>query len=219
MRGLGGLSPTGQQAGACLHPNRGKTNICLTLKAPGAAAVMRRLIGQADVILATMRPRALVRLGPDPDPICARYPDKIHCLLADCGPDRPCGGFPTYDSVVQGATGLPGLVQARDGVPKFVPLLILDEPTADIAGTEVDLRFGHLRALRDGGVAIIHISHRLEEIFELWNRVTVFNDRQFVTTQAVSDRPHDRLVSFMVGRDMSELFPPKANPGQRARSC
>ena len=68
-------------------------------------------------------------------------------------------------------------------------------------------------------MAIIHISHRLEEIFELWNRVTVFNDRQFVTTQAVSDRPHDRLVSFMVGRDMSELFPPKANPGQRARSC
>ena len=110
-------------------------------------------------------------------------------------------------------------MQARDNVPKFVPLLILDEPTADIAGTAVDLRFGRLWALRDGGVAIIHISHRLEEIFELWNRVTVFKDRQFVTTQAVSDKPHDRPVSFRVGRDMSELFPPKANPGQRGRSC
>ena len=95
-------------------------------------------------------------------------------------------------------------------------MLILDEPTADIAGTEVDLRFGRLRRC---GRAIIHISHRREEIFELCNRMTAFNDRQFVTTQAVSDRPHDRLVSFRVGRDMSELFPPRANPGQRGRSC
>lgn len=133
MRGLGGLSPTGQHAGAYLHLNRGKRNICLNLKAPGAAGVMERLIGWADVIVANMRPQALVRLGLDADTIRARHPDKIYCLLTGYGSDGPYAGFPTYDSVVQGAVGLPGLAMARDGVPKYVPLLICDHVVGEIA--------------------------------------------------------------------------------------
>lgn len=133
MRGLGGLSPTGQHAGAYLHLNRGKRNICLNLKAPGASEVMSRLIAWADVIVANMRPQALVRLGLDADTIRARYPDKIYCLLTGYGSDGPYAGFPTYDSVVQGAVGLPGLAMARDGAPKYVPLLICDHVVGEIA--------------------------------------------------------------------------------------
>jgi crotonobetainyl-CoA:carnitine CoA-transferase CaiB-like acyl-CoA transferase len=133
MRGLGGLSPTGQHAGAYLHLNRGKRNICLNLKAPGAGEVMQRLIGWADVIMANMRPKALVKLGLDADTIRAKHPDKIYCLLTGYGSDGPYGGFPTYDSVVQGAVGLPGLVMARDGAPRYVPLLICDHVVGEIA--------------------------------------------------------------------------------------
>jgi crotonobetainyl-CoA:carnitine CoA-transferase CaiB-like acyl-CoA transferase len=133
MRGLGGLSPTGQHAGAYLHLNRGKRNICLNLKAPGAAEVVQRLINWADVIVANMRPQALARLGLDPETVCARHPEKIYCLLTGYGSDGPYGGFPTYDSVVQGAVGLPGLTLARDGAPKFVPLLICDHVVGEIA--------------------------------------------------------------------------------------
>ena len=133
MRGLGGLSPTGQQAGAYLHLNRGKRNICLNLKAPGAAEVVQRLIGWSDVVVANMRPQALARLGLDPETVCARYPDKVYCLLTGYGSDGPYGGFPTYDSVVQGATGLAGLTLARDGAPKFVPLLVCDHVVGEIA--------------------------------------------------------------------------------------
>jgi crotonobetainyl-CoA:carnitine CoA-transferase CaiB-like acyl-CoA transferase len=133
MRGLGGLSPTGQQAGAYLHLNRGKRNICLNLKAPGAAEVMARLIAWADVIVANMRPQALVRLGLDADTIRAKHPEKVYCLLTGYGSDGPYAGFPTYDSVVQGAVGLPGLAMARDGAPKFVPLLICDHVVGEIA--------------------------------------------------------------------------------------
>jgi crotonobetainyl-CoA:carnitine CoA-transferase CaiB-like acyl-CoA transferase len=133
MRGLGGLSPTGQHSGAYLHLNRGKRNICLNLKAPGAADVVQRLIGWADVIVANMRPAALARLGLDPETVRARHPEKIYCLLTGYGQDGPYGGFPTYDSVVQGAVGLPGLMLARDGAPKFVPLLICDHVVGEIA--------------------------------------------------------------------------------------
>lgn len=133
MRGLGGLSPTGQHAGAYLHLNRGKKNLCLNLKAPGSAEVMQRLLKWADVIVANMRPKALARLGLDPETVRAQYPDKIYCLLTGYGSDGPYGGFPTYDSVVQGAVGLPGLTMARDGVPKYVPLLICDHVVGEIA--------------------------------------------------------------------------------------
>lgn len=133
MRGLGGLSPTGEHAGAYLHLNRGKRNICLNLKSPGAAKVMQRLIGWADVIVANMRPSALKRLGLDPETLRAEHPQKIYCLLTGYGSNGPYAGFPTYDSVVQGAVGLPGLALARDGVPRYVPLLICDHVVGEIA--------------------------------------------------------------------------------------
>jgi crotonobetainyl-CoA:carnitine CoA-transferase CaiB-like acyl-CoA transferase len=133
MRGLGGLSPTGQHSGAYLHLNRGKRNICLNLKAAGADGVMQRLIEWADVIVANMRPQALARLGLDAETIRSTHPEKIYCLLTGYGSDGPYGGFPTYDSVVQGAVGLPGLALARDGAPKFVPLLICDHVVGEIA--------------------------------------------------------------------------------------
>jgi ribose transport system ATP-binding protein len=106
------------------------------------------------------------------------------------------------------------MVEIAKALVHKVKLLILDEPTAVIAGHEVELLFGRLRALRDDGVAIIYISHRLEEIFDLCDRVTVFKDGQFVATEPVANMTHDKLVSLMVGRDMSELFPPKAKPNE-----
>lgn len=106
------------------------------------------------------------------------------------------------------------MVEIAKALVHKVKLLILDEPTAVIAGHEVELLFGRLRALRDDGVAIIYISHRLEEIFDLCDRVTVFKDGQFVATETVASMTNDRLVALMVGRDMSELFPAKAStPG------
>ena len=107
------------------------------------------------------------------------------------------------------------MVEIAKALVHKVKLLILDEPTAVIAGHEVELLFGRLRALRDDGVAIIYISHRLEEIFDLCDRVTVFKDGQFVATETLAEMTNDRLVSLMVGRDMSELFPPKSSaPGR-----
>jgi len=137
MRGLGGLSPTGQHSGAYLHFNRGKRNICLDLKKPGAKQVIDRLVASADVIVANMRPGALERLGLDGPSIRAKHPDKIYCLITGYGTDGPYAGLPTYDSVVQGVTGMAGLALARDGTPSYVPMLICDHTSGEIAAGSI----------------------------------------------------------------------------------
>ena len=87
MRGLGGLSPTGQHSGAYLHFNRNKRNICLDLKQPSARDVIERLVASADVVVANMRPQALERLNLDAKSIRTKHPEKIHCLITGYGTD------------------------------------------------------------------------------------------------------------------------------------
>lgn len=133
MRGLGGKSPTGQHSGTYLHLNRGKRNICLNLKEARAREIVDQLVAQSDIIVTNMRPDALERLGLDSAGVLAAHPDKIYCLLTGYGTDGPYAGQPTYDSVVQGATGMAGLFLARDGVPSYMPMLICDHVVGEIA--------------------------------------------------------------------------------------
>jgi crotonobetainyl-CoA:carnitine CoA-transferase CaiB-like acyl-CoA transferase len=133
MRGLAGLSPTGEHSGTYLHLNRGKRNICLDLKKPGSRLVMDRLLALADVVVANMRPRALERLGLDAASVRAKHPNVIHCLITGYGTDGPYAGRPTYDSVVQGASGIAGLFGARDGAPAYVPMVVCDHVVGEIA--------------------------------------------------------------------------------------
>jgi crotonobetainyl-CoA:carnitine CoA-transferase CaiB-like acyl-CoA transferase len=136
MRGLGGMSPTGQHSGTYLHLNRGKKNICLDLKKEGGMQIIQKLVAWADVIVANMRPDALKRLGLDADTIRSKYPEKIYCMITGYGTDGPYSGLPTYDSVLQGASGIAGLTMARDGKPAYVPLLLCDHVVGEItAGT------------------------------------------------------------------------------------
>lgn len=137
MRGLGGLSPTGQHSGAYLHLNRGKRNICLDLKKQGGMEICQKLVEWSDVIVANMRPDALERLGLDAQTIRAKYPEKIYCLITGYGTDGPYSGLPTYDSVLQGASGIAGLTMARDGKPAYVPMLICDHVVGEITAGAV----------------------------------------------------------------------------------
>lgn len=132
MRGLGGMSPTGQHSGTYLHLNRGKRNICLDLKKQEGREICERLVEWCDVIVANMRPDALARLGLDANSILAKFPDKIYCLITGYGTDGPYSGLPTYDSVLQGASGIAGLTMYRDSKPAYVPMLICDHVVGEI---------------------------------------------------------------------------------------
>jgi crotonobetainyl-CoA:carnitine CoA-transferase CaiB-like acyl-CoA transferase len=137
MRGLGGMSPTGQHSGTYLHLNRGKKNICLDLKKEGGQQIIQKLVEWCDVIVANMRPDALKRLGLDAATIRSKNPEKIYCLITGYGTDGPYSGLPTYDSVLQGASGIAGLTMARDGKPTYVPMLICDHVVGEITAGAV----------------------------------------------------------------------------------
>lgn len=137
MRGLGGQSPTGAHSGTYLHLNRGKRNICCDLKTPQGREVLDRLVASADAIIANLRPQALDRLGVGPDQVRTRYPDKVYCLITGYGSQGPYAGQPTYDSVIQAASGVSGLFQRRDGAPAYVPLVLCDHVVGEIAAGAV----------------------------------------------------------------------------------
>jgi len=96
-------------------------------------------------------------------------------------------------------------------------ILIMDEPTSSLTLNEVAELFGLVRRLRSEGTAIIFISHRLEELFEVADRVTVLRDGSYVETRQVKDVTRDELVRLMVGRTISNLFPKQeVQPGEVA---
>ncbi len=88
-------------------------------------------------------------------------------------------------------------------------LLILDEATSALDKTQVELFFASLRALRDRGVAVVFVSHRLEEIFAVTDRITVLKNGEYVTTVPTAGTTTDDLVKHMVGREITDIFPPK----------
>ena len=96
-------------------------------------------------------------------------------------------------------------------------ILIMDEPTSSLTLSEVAELFGLVRRLRNEGTAIIFISHRLEELFEVADRVTVLRDGSYVDTRQVKDVTRDELVRLMVGRTINNLFPKQeVEPGEIA---
>jgi ABC-type sugar transport system ATPase subunit len=86
-------------------------------------------------------------------------------------------------------------------------VLIMDEPTAALTEADVLRLFEIVRLLKQRGVGIIYISHRLQEVFELADRATVLRDGQYVGTKLVKDTNEDELISMMVGRTIDNLFP------------
>jgi ribose transport system ATP-binding protein len=88
-----------------------------------------------------------------------------------------------------------------------VTVLMLDEPTAAISRHEIDVLFSVIRRLRERGVGIVYISHRLEEIRQIGDRVSIFRDGSRITTTGVDEIEPDRVIELMVGRPVTQLFP------------
>jgi D-xylose transport system ATP-binding protein len=107
------------------------------------------------------------------------------------------------------------MVEIAKALSENANVLILDEPTSALAEEEIIKLMEILRSLKEKGITIIYISHKLEEFFRIADRVTVFRDGKWVTTQPVAQLSLEKLVSYMVGREMKERFP-KGNrkPGE-----
>jgi ribose transport system ATP-binding protein len=105
------------------------------------------------------------------------------------------------------------LIEIAKALARDARLLILDEPTASLGGAEVDLLFGQIRKLRSEGVGIIYISHRLEEIHRIADRVVVLRDGAKVQEFDSGDVPVRAIVESMVGRSLDRMFPAMPDPG------
>ncbi len=101
------------------------------------------------------------------------------------------------------------IVEIAKSVSKKCEVLILDEPTAPLSIAEVDILFKIVNKLRNEGVAIIFISHRLDEVFELTDRISILRDGEYITTVMTKDTNRAELIKYMVGREMTATFPPR----------
>ncbi len=100
-------------------------------------------------------------------------------------------------------TGLVQLTEIGKALSQDAKVLIMDEPSAALATTEIRAMFEIVRRLKDKGIAIVYVSHRLEEIFEISDRITVFRDGRNVTTANISDVDMGQMIEYIVGQKVS----------------
>ncbi|WP_405983478.1 sugar ABC transporter ATP-binding protein [Streptomyces sp. NBC_00872] len=125
-------------------------------------------------------------------------------------PDRPARGLSIADQQI---------VEIAKALSFDARVLIMDEPTAALTGGETARLFSVVRTLRAEGAAVLFISHRLGEIFELCQRVTILRDGRLISSRPLDGLTEDDLVRGMVGRDLGELYPKqRAAVGETALS-
>ena len=105
------------------------------------------------------------------------------------------------------SVGYQQMVEIAKAVSQNAKVLIMDEPSAPLTNAEVESMFAVVDLLKSRGVTIIYISHRLEEIFRLSDRITVLRDGQYVTTLETARTNEDELIKYMVGRQLNEVYP------------
>ncbi len=98
------------------------------------------------------------------------------------------------------------LVEIAKALIYEIKVIIMDEPTAALTNNETKHLFKIINSLKDRGVSIIYISHRMEEIFELCDRITVMRDGEYVGTKKIKDTNMNEIINMMIGRDIGDRF-------------
>ena len=112
--------------------------------------------------------------------------------------DQPVGKLPVADKQ---------LIEIAKALAHQSRLLIMDEPSAVLGDKEMEKLYQVVRSLKEDGIAIIYISHRLAEIFDIADRVTVMKDGRYVGTRNVSEVTMGELVKMMIGRELKDVYP------------
>ena len=127
-------------------------------------------------------------------------------LLTQFGLDIPLHG-----QVYKLGIGQQQLVEIAKALSRDARMLVLDEPTAALTKSEVDILHKILKQLKEKDVACIYITHKLKELFQIADRVTVLRDGKTVATQSIDNCTEDKLISQMVGRELTAYFPDREN--------
>jgi ABC-type sugar transport system ATPase subunit len=132
--------------------------------------------------------------------------ELLNTLGLDLDIHRPVGSYPI--SVQQ-------TIEIAGALAFDARIIIMDEPTSALSEPEVDRLFSIISDLKNSGHAIIYISHKMDEIYRIADRITVLRDGESIGTAKVEDLPRNKLVQWMVGREINEQFPRHApHPGE-----
>lgn len=104
------------------------------------------------------------------------------------------------------------MVEIAKAVSYESDVLIMDEPTSALTEREVDHLFTIIRDLREQGIGIVYITHKMNELFEIADEVSVFRDGKYIGTHASSDVTRDDIIRMMVGREITQMFPKEEVP-------
>src|SRR5690606_33184832 len=99
------------------------------------------------------------------------------------------------------------LIEIAKVVSRKPNIVVFDEPTSSLGEKETRILFNVIRRMRASGIAILYISHRLQEVMEIGDRVTVLRDGRNIETREVAGITPDEMVRLMVGRELTEMFP------------
>jgi len=102
------------------------------------------------------------------------------------------------------------LIEIAKAVSNNASVIIMDEPSSALSEKEVEILFKIIKDLKSKGVAIIYISHKMDEIYQIADRITVLRDGQFIATKNTADLDKNSLIALMVGREIEELFTSKS---------
>ncbi len=131
--------------------------------------------------------------------------------------DRVGLRLPPHTPVASLTAGQMQMVEIAKALALDARILIMDEPTSSLTTEESKQLFSIIRQLKSEGMGIIYISHRMDEVLELSDRITVLRDGQYVGDLSRSDATHDKIVALMVGRELSGQYFPSRTLGAPQR--
>ena len=122
--------------------------------------------------------------------------------VTNINPEEPAGNL---------SVGQQQMIEIARALATKSELIIMDEPTAALTDREIEILFQVVNSLRERGVSIIYVSHRMEEIFQICDRITVLRDGEYIGTENIKDTSFDEVVRMMVGRELGERFPTRSS--------
>ncbi|GKV65953.1 ribose import ATP-binding protein RbsA [Sporosarcina sp. NCCP-2331] len=108
------------------------------------------------------------------------------------------------------SVGKQQIIEIAKAVSSNAEVIIMDEPTAALTDREIETLFATVRSLQAEGVSFVYISHRMEEIFAMCDRITILRDGQYVGVKKIKETTFEEIVQMMVGRELGERFPKRA---------
>lgn len=153
---------------------------------------------------------------------CGRYPKKYNIMVdhakmnQDTAAVLECIGlsYPPTKKLGELSVSQMQLVEIAKAISADAKVIIMDEPTSSLTMGEVQKLFSIIRLLCNEGCAIIYISHKMDEILEISDEVTIMRDGKYVGTWNAAELTTDKIITNMVGRQISNLYPEKSNKPQ-----